>query len=321
MLALWEYWWDPLDWRAKLAVSTATYTFTGNAATLTVARQLSAGQASYTLAGQSTSQAVGLPASTVTYTIAGSAITFAKVNRLACTTGTFTLTGNAAILSTARKFTLSTGTYALAANSAGLASGRQLSGGAAAYTLSGSAANIGWGHVLPAAGGAYTLSGRDALLLNASAHATTLSTVAFTVAGSDITFAYAVAATQDGRANAGGGRASGDYWDVRERYLRRFVRPLAPTASDSLSSSVAPFLPVADDSQILLTPDQSIGGAPPSQEALLRLNTAIAAAQQAQSMPELRAASRRLAQIMLDIAALEVQYSDEAIVLLLLDAF
>lgn len=108
------------------------------------------------------------------------------------------------------------------------------------------------------------------------------------------------------RSNSGGGHrkyesAPGDFWDVRERYLRRFLEPIektAPLPSPSVSEE-APVAPTIVREQAL--------------------QAAIGAARNAQTVAVLQDAVRRANELALDISNIQHQYYSRAITLLLLD--
>lgn len=100
-----------------------------------------------------------------------------------------------------------------------------------------------------------------------------------------------------------------DFWDVRERYLRRFVEPLAkdtprPTPAP-VKTTVAEIIP--DDGPLLLM-----------QQALA---AALQRARAAQTDAELRDATKRAYALALDISNFHQQYYNRAIGILLLDLF
>lgn len=108
----------------------------------------------------------------------------------------------------------------------------------------------------------------------------------------------------------------GDFWDVRERYLRRLhgtlPNPIAHTDSiETLNLSPA-------------TGTDNIEPPPADMGMALRrqaLSAALSRAESAANRVELRSAAARVQAIALDISKIQQQYDDRAIALLLLDAF
>ena len=110
-------------------------------------------------------------------------------------------------------------------------------------------------------------------------------------------------------------QAPNDFWEVRERYIRRFVEKARKTIFNEV-----PLLPVEEETARQDEPDVM---SQPSETLLLRQAFDVAArrAQNAQTISELRTISDRLRSLALDISKIEQQNYDRAIALLLLDVF
>ena len=106
-------------------------------------------------------------------------------------------------------------------------------------------------------------------------------------------------------------RASQDYWEVRERYLRRFLEPVLkqePTPSQTRESS-----PITSN-------EVSV-----AESRLTMLHAAreavITRARNAATTGILQAETARVIKLTLDISALKDQYHQRAAIILLLDLF
>ena len=125
--------------------------------------------------------------------------------------------------------------------------------------------------------------------------------------------------TQD--PGAGGGKKKNhyigpdpDFWDVRERYLRRFVKPAVLAAIPALRQPdpvpvpyVAPtYAPLEDTETPFILQQQALAAA---------LQRAV----NAQNATELQDAGQRAQKIALDIQKIHQQYYERAIAILLLD--
>jgi len=128
-----------------------SFTLTGNAAGLRVARRLTASTGTFVLTGNDT---------TLTYSGGGGPTHYT----LTADTGTFVLTGNAAALRVARRITASPGGYTLTGNAAGLRVARQLIAQTGSYTLTGRAAGLTVARRLVAQAGSFVLTGVAATL-------------------------------------------------------------------------------------------------------------------------------------------------------------
>lgn len=136
-------------------------------------------------------------------------------------------------------------------------------------------------------------------------------------------------AAEASRSNAGGGKRRNDYvgpspdfWEVRERYLRRYEKVIERT--QVIAKSNFPAQETSDN----LSGDRA-GGQPPATTDLqavlelmrFELEVARAKAQHAKNATELQEAMRAAVTLALDIRKIEQQYYDRAISVLLLDVF
>lgn len=127
-----------------LTAAQGSYSLTGQALALRVARTITAGQGTYSLTGQ----AAGL--------IPG--------RKVAAGQGTYALTGQAAGLTVTRTLFAGQGTYALTGQAAGLRRGLVLAASQGSYGLTGFAANLVAARTVAAAQGSYSLSGQNVTL-------------------------------------------------------------------------------------------------------------------------------------------------------------
>lgn len=114
-------------------------------------------------------------------------------------------------------------------------------------------------------------------------------------------------------------RLGSDYWDVRERYLRRFAKPLVEAISKSVEVEEDNSTRSIEGEKLDIRPRAEIDS-----HLLLRqqaLVAALQAAYTAQTQTALRDAMQRATQLHLDISNLQQQHYNRAIALLLLDAF
>lgn len=133
------------------------------------------------------------------------------------------------------------------------------------------------------------------------------------------------------RSNAGGGKRRNDYigpspdfWEVRERYLRRYEKAISEASviaknnfpsqepHDNLSGDRAGGIPSADTANDL----QAV-----LELMRFELEVARARARQARNATELQEAMRAAMTLALDIRKIEQQYYDRAISILLLNVF
>jgi hypothetical protein len=189
--------WNPLPggtaW-GPLQPLTGSYTLTGQAATLTLGRRLTAEAGTYSLTGVDaalradrritgaagayslTGVAAGLRADRRltgdqgTYSLTGVAadLLYSGVGgspyTLTAAAGTYSLTGVAAALRADRRVAGTAGAYSLTGVAAGLRADRRMAGGTGTYSLAGVAAGLARGLRVAAAAGTYTLTGQSAAL-------------------------------------------------------------------------------------------------------------------------------------------------------------
>lgn len=126
--------------------------------------------------------------------------------------------------------------------------------------------------------------------------------------------------------SGGGGRkkykkAAPDFWDVRERYLRRYAPKLQEAIKDVEVIGKSNETSKQDNDK--LEGNRAGGGVSPMVHAMLlgqALQANLSRASVAQSAVELREHLQRASQLALDIEQIKMQYSNRAMALLLLDA-
>lgn len=109
-----------------------------------------------------------------------------------------------------------------------------------------------------------------------------------------------------------------DYWDVRERYLRRFMEPVLK-AEAALKEQVAHEIQIRESEPI--REDQVKEG-----QSHLRLlqqarDAVVERARTASNLADAQKEVARVIKLTLDISALRVQYYERAVIILLLDLF
>lgn len=125
--------------------------------------------------------------------------------------------------------------------------------------------------------------------------------------------------------NAGGGKRRREYvsphpdfWDVRERYLRRFLHPLEESIEQPAPIETSDSTTTEPDD--ILTPATGRGErASPLAELRFEFDMAALRARQARDALELQQAVLRANALALDISKTKQQYFNRAIALLLLD--
>jgi hypothetical protein len=147
-----------------LAAAAGTFTETGQAAGLVVARKVAAGVGAFVLAGQSAGVKVGrvIPASAGTFTLSGQVAGLRSVRLLPAAVGAFVVGGQAAAFATGHGLTAGAGVFVVSGQVAAFRTGRGLAAAAGAFTLSGQPARPTAVRGLPAAGGAFVVSGAAA---------------------------------------------------------------------------------------------------------------------------------------------------------------
>lgn len=156
-----------------LTADAGSYTWSGAAAGLTVARKLTAGAGSYAWAGGDATLAVGrkLTAEAGAYSWTGGDATFTYTPAGV----TYTLIADA-------------GAYVFSGADAVLAVGRKLTAEAGAYAFTGADANLSRGFALQAEAGSYVFAGADVAFKRSYALQADAGTYTFT--GSDVAFSY-----------------------------------------------------------------------------------------------------------------------------------
>jgi hypothetical protein len=155
----------PTDGAYSLTADRGTFTLTGQAATLRVARKLAAAHRTFTLSGQNATLRRGYPLAggQATFSLAGQAANLRIARKLVAAQGTFTLAGQAANLNrTGNGLTAEPATFALSGQSATLRVGRKLAAARGTFSLAGQAAALQRARNLVAATGTFALTGRDA---------------------------------------------------------------------------------------------------------------------------------------------------------------
>lgn len=104
-------------------------------------------------------------------------------------------------------------------------------------------------------------------------------------------------------------RADSDFWEIRERYLARFVEPLLKETPNELISEVESFqnFSLDENKELLKLQEQRL--------------QAFSLARRARTLDQLRTASQRVVQLSLDISKIQDQYYNQAVHILLLDLF
>lgn len=151
------------------ATTAGTYTLTGTAATLKVARKNVAAAGSYSMTGTAATLIKGHPiaAGAGAYTFTGQAATLKHAWRLTAAAGAYTMTGTAASVLHNWKLAAAAGAYTFTGQAATTRKGYPLVAGVGAYALTGAAATLRHAWMLAAGAGSYALSGQAATLLHA----------------------------------------------------------------------------------------------------------------------------------------------------------
>lgn len=155
-----------------LTAATGSFSLTGNATGLTVARQITAASGGFTLTGNSAALTAArlLTAATGTFTLTGNAADLiytpsgGYTYTLTAASGSFSLTGNATGLTAARVLAADSGSIVLTGNATGLNRGYPLTAASGAFTLTGNAAVLKADRLLTAASGSFVLTGNAATI-------------------------------------------------------------------------------------------------------------------------------------------------------------
>jgi hypothetical protein len=173
---------------AVLASSSGNFIETGNAAGLSRRFGLASSAGAFNVAGNNAALAVGriVTGSTGVFLFTGNAATFTKTTAsktLLADAGAFTSTGNDVGFNLSRKLTSSTGTYSETGNAAGLQATRKTTAASGAFTLTGNAAVFGLARKVNASPGNFALVGNNVTFGNT--YAIQCSPNAFAVTGAD----------------------------------------------------------------------------------------------------------------------------------------
>lgn len=179
-----------------LTAASGSYALSGQAATITKTRIVSAGQGSYSYSGQSA--------------------TILKTRIVAAAQGSYSYTGQAATVLKSNVISAAAGSYAYAGQAASILKGWVLTAANGSYSVTGQAATINYtpaagSYVLNAAAGSYALTGQSATILKSKVVAA--SAGAYSLAGVDATITYS------GAANTGGG----SYDEPRPKRRRHII--------------------------------------------------------------------------------------------------
>ncbi len=160
----------------------ATFTMSGQSATLSAQRKLSATAGSFALTGQSAALKAQrkLSATAGIFTLTGQNAALKTQRKLTATAGSFALSGQTAALKAQRRLTATAGSFTMSGQSAGLNRQRLLVAQLASFSLTGQTASLRAGRNLSATPGSYSLTGQNAQLtksvvLSAFAAAFTMS--------------------------------------------------------------------------------------------------------------------------------------------------
>lgn len=203
-----------------LTADSASFSLTGQTATLAFNRTLAADSASYTLTGQATGLAFNrvLTADSASYALTGqdATLTYTPISG-----ATYTLIADSA-------------SFALTGQPVGLAFNRVLAADTTSYALTGQDATLAQGYTLAAENGAYSLTGVDASLI--ATRKLVADSGAFVFTGQDATLTYTpVTLPTIGRpasdtSNAGWSASTGVD-------LYAMIDEVTPSASDYISAS------------------------------------------------------------------------------------
>lgn len=172
----------------NLTADTGTYSFTGNAASLSRGLSLASSAGAFNEDGNNAALAVGriVTGSTGVFLFTGNAATFTKTTAsktLLADAGAFTSTGNDVGFNLSRKLTSSTGVYSATGNAAELQATRKATAASGAFTFTGNAAAFGLARKISASPGNFAFVGNNATFGNT--YAIQCSPNAFAVTGAD----------------------------------------------------------------------------------------------------------------------------------------
>lgn len=155
----------------NVVAGSGTYTLTGTAATLKVARKDIAAVGTYSFTGTAATLRKNYPlvASVGTYTFAGTAASLFHKWILSAAVGTYTLTGTVVTLIRRLPLIAGPGSYLFTGTTATLRKTWLLSAGSGSYLLTGTAASLLHGYKLAAGVGTYSFNGTAVTLTKSSA--------------------------------------------------------------------------------------------------------------------------------------------------------
>jgi len=237
-----------------LTAATATFTLTGNAATLKATRKLTAEAASFALTGNAAGLLRGLKltaaAASYAWTAQDAGLRASRV--LSAAVATYALTGNAATLKPARLLSAVAASYTFTGNAATLTytpvGSYSLTADAAAFAWTGNAAGLRADRKLTAAAGIFAFTGNVAGLLRSYRLAADVQTYAWTGNAASLTKtgSYSIQAEAASFAWVGNAAAltySGapavSYYPSRTRliYTQRLTRSIKP---ERITRSIKP---------------------------------------------------------------------------------
>lgn len=149
-----------------LAADAGSYTITGTAATLKVARKVVADAGAYSVTGTAATLKHGwkISAGTGSYAVTGVAASLLHAKKLSGGAGSYALTGTDATLRKGLTLPVDPGSYTFAGIAASLLHNWKLTAGAGSYAVTGTAASLLHNWVLTAGAGSYQFTGTNATL-------------------------------------------------------------------------------------------------------------------------------------------------------------
>lgn len=181
-----------------LTAAQASFALTGEPAGLSRGVPMSAAQASFTLSGQ----AAGLvrtrimPAAQASFIFTGEPATLLKGRTMTAAFASFTLTGEPAGLLAAKRLTAAQASFTLTGEPAALLRGRLLSAAQSTFSLTGEPANLLVGHRLAAVQASFALTGEPAALLRGRLLTSAFATFALSGQSAGLRWAHVLSAQQ-----------------------------------------------------------------------------------------------------------------------------
>jgi len=275
-------------------------------------RTVTAEVATYTHAGQSILFGVAQPSNAAGFSEAGQDVQFDIF--LTADAGSFALAGQDVVLSATGQGSIlvaETGAYVEAGQAVMMAVSMPSDMGA----LSEAGQDVGLDVTMPAAAGAFALAGQDVTLTDSTPTSFTLvaEAAAFAVGGQVVVLDSSVS-DSGGEATpvyvgAGGGhakRASEDFWEIREEYLKR------------LKAEAEEVVPHETVVEIVTALDQGIPAVQAITEAVAQRERAYRAAEAARTTAELNAEATKIIRLTQEIAKLKTQKDEDDAILMLL---